>query len=86
MFHYKIKIMLDIEKRIKFIMSEVLDLNQDILNDDSSTNNLEEWDSMNHMNLIVALEEEFKCEFDEVDIENMISFKIMKKIIEKKLK
>ncbi len=78
--------MLDIEKRIKFIMSEVLDLNQDILNDDSSTNNLEEWDSMNHMNLIVALEEEFKCEFDEVDIENMISFKIMKKIIEKKLK
>ena len=37
------------------------------------------------MNLIVALEEEFKCDFDEDDIENMGSFEIMKTIIQKKL-
>ena len=77
--------MLDIEKRIIFIMSEVFDINKDTIKDDSSTNNLVEWDSMNHMNLIVALEEEFKCDFDEDDIENMVSFEIMKTIIENKL-
>ena len=77
--------MLDIEKRIIFIMSEVLDISKNMINDDSSTNNLVEWDSMNHMNLIVALEEEFKCDFDEDDIENMVSFAIMKTIIENKL-
>ena len=77
--------MLDIKKRIKFIMSEIFDINEDMIKDDSSTNNLVEWDSMNHMNLIVALEEEFKCEFDEEDIETMVDFKILKTIIENKL-
>ena len=77
--------MLDLDKRIRLIMSEVLDIKEDKINDDSSTSSLDEWDSMNHMNLIVALEEEFKCEFDEDDIENMISFKIIKTTIEKKL-
>ena len=76
--------MLDIEKRIRLIMSEVFDINQDSIKNDSCTNNLVEWDSMNHMNLIVALEEEFKCEFDEDDIENMVSFEIMKITIQKK--
>ncbi len=77
--------MSDIEKRIIFIMSEVFDINKDTIKDDSSTNNLVEWDSMNHMNLIVALEEEFKCEFDEVDIETMVNFQILKTVIENKL-
>ena len=77
--------MSDIEKRIIFIMSEVFDINKDTIKDDSSTNNLVEWDSMNHMNLIVALEEEFKCEFDEDDIEIMVSFETVKTIIENKL-
>ena len=77
--------MLDIEKRIIFIMSEVFDINKDMIKNDSSTNNLVEWDSMNHMNLIVALEEEFKCDFDEDDIEIMVSFETVKTIIENKL-
>ena len=77
--------MLDIEKRIIFIMSEVFDINKDMIKNDSSTNNLVEWDSMNHMNLIVALEEEFKCDFDEDDIEIMVSFEVLKTIIENKL-
>ena len=77
--------MLDIEKRIIFIMSEVFDINKDLIKNDSSTNNLVEWDSMNHMNLIVALEEEFKCDFDEDDIEIMVSFETVKRIIENKL-
>ncbi len=66
-------------------MSEVFDINKDMIKNDSSTNNLVEWDSMNHMNLIVALEEEFKCDFDEDDIEIMVSFEIVKTIIENKL-
>ena len=77
--------MLDIEKRIILIMSEVFDINKDMIKNDSSTNNLVEWDSMNHMNLIVALEEEFKCDFDEDDIEIMVSFETVKTIIENKL-
>jgi len=77
--------MTSIEERIKQIMSLVLDVDKYLINDDSSTDSFEEWDSMNHMNLIVALEEEFECEFDEEDIENMINFNVIKNNIEAKL-
>ena len=77
--------MLNIDKRIKLIISNVFDIEENLVKDDSSNDSLEQWDSMNHMNLIVALEEEFECEFDEDDIENMLSFKIIKDRIEKKL-
>ncbi len=73
--------MLGIEKRIRLIISVVFDMNQDLIKNDSSINNVLEWDSMNPMNLIYALEEEFKFYFDE--IENNVSFEIMKITIKK---
>ena len=75
--------MASIEERIKQIMSVVLDVDKYLIKEDSSTDSIENWDSMNHMNLIVALEEEFECEFDEEDIEDMINFSIIKNKIEK---
>jgi acyl carrier protein len=33
-----------------------------------------QWDSLKHINLIFALEDEFELEFDEQDIERMISY------------
>ena len=70
--------MSNIDKRIKQIMSVVLDVEEFLIDDNSSTDTIEQWDSMNHMNLIVALEEEFECEFDDEDIENMINFNAIK--------
>ena len=77
--------MLDTDKRIKLIISDVFDIDENLVQDDCSSDSLEQWDSMNHMNLIVALEEEFECEFDDDDIEYMLNFKIIKAKIEKKL-
>ena len=77
--------MLNIDKRIKLIISNVFDIEENLVKDDSSNDSLDQWDSMNHMNLIVALEEEFECEFDEEDIENMINFNVLKNTIEDKL-
>jgi len=34
----------------------------------TTANDIEEWDSLNHMNLIRAIEEEFKIEFDFFEI------------------
>tara|TARA_Y100000991_G_C21701620_1_gene233962 strand:+ start:126 stop:362 length:237 start_codon:yes stop_codon:yes gene_type:complete len=74
-----------IDKRIKNTMAIVFEINENDIGDNSSSDDILSWDSMNHMNLVVALEEEFKCEFDEDDIENMLTFNLIKIIINEKI-
>lgn len=62
------------ESRVKKVMSEVLNINADSINNDSSPFNIENWDSLKHMNLIVALEEEFKVQFDDEEIVDSMGF------------
>ena len=45
----------------------------------------EKWDSLHHLNLIVALEDEFDIEFEPEEIAEMKSFSAIKKTIESKL-
>jgi len=65
------------ENRIKKVMSDVFNINLNSINNDSSPDNIENWDSLNHMNLIVALEEDFNIEFDDKDIENLLNFQLI---------
>ncbi len=44
----------------------------------------EKWDSLNHLNLIVELEDEFDMEFEPEEIAEMKSFDAVKKMIESK--
>lgn len=73
------------ENRIKKVMSEVLDIEEILINDSTSAEMIENWDSLKQMNLIVALEEEFDIEFDGEDLENLINFKLICLIIQEKL-
>jgi acyl carrier protein len=65
------------ENRIKKVMSNVFNINVDSINNESSPDNIENWDSLKHMNLIVALEEDFDIEFDDNDIENLLNFQLI---------
>ncbi len=71
----------EIDQRIKLIMSTIFEIDINTINDNSSFDLIENWDSMNHMNLIVALEEEFNIQFSDDDIENLLNFKLIKFII-----
>ncbi len=43
------------------------------VSDDFSPDHCEEWDSLKHMNLIMAIEEEFNIQFGEGQIVEMLS-------------
>jgi acyl carrier protein len=60
--------------KIKEIMSLVFSIPADSIKDDASTQNLENWDSLNHMNLVVALEQEFQIRFEDDEIIKIVSF------------
>ena len=77
--------MSDIDQRIKSVLSVVFGIDEKEINEDSANDNIEAWDSLNHMTMVVALEEEFELEFDEDDIENLLNFKLIRIIVEEKL-
>ena len=63
------------ENRVKEIMASVLGLDISEINDNTSTDTVEKWDSLKSINLVMALEEEFGIKFDEEDIMNMPNYK-----------
>jgi len=73
------------ENRIKKVMSNVFNINVDSINNESSPDNIENWDSLKHMNLIIALEEDFDIEFDDNDIENLLNFQLINLTIKERI-
>ena len=73
------------ENKIKNVMSAIFNIDVNEINQDSSPDNIDNWDSMAHMNLIVGLEEEFNLEFDETEISEMMNLKLICLIVSEKL-
>ena len=71
--------------KIKNIMSSVFNVELSEIDDTSTQGDLDNWDSLGHMNLIVALEEEFGVEFDEEEIVEMMNFKLICLIVSEKV-
>ena len=51
----------------------------------ASQNNLKNWDSINHMNLILAIEKEFDITLDNNDVVKLSDFKSCFQLIKNKL-
>ena len=71
----------NIEDRIKNVMSAVFEIPIQEINDQSSSDKIVSWDSLKHMNLVIALEEEFNMQFSENEILEMKNFILIKEII-----
>jgi acyl carrier protein len=72
------------EERIKKIMALIFEIDIADIKDDSSPDTIEKWVSLKHMNMIVALEEEFGVTFREDEIVEMIEYKIIYETIKSK--
>ena len=55
------------------VLSSILNVDRRSLTPQSSRDSLEEWDSMKHMYVVLALEEEFSVEFSDDEIANLVS-------------
>ena len=51
------------------------------INDASSMDNIKTWDSLGHMNLILALEDEFKVTIPDEDAGIISSYKLIKVVL-----
>ena len=75
-----------IMKLVNEIFIDVLDNDDIVLSRETSAKDIEEWDSLNHIQLIVAIEKKFKQRFTTAEINGWKNVGEMCDAIEKKLK
>ena len=73
-----------LNERISKIMGQVLNVPADQIDGNTSPDTHEQWDSLRHMNLIMALEEEFAVSFSEDEIVNMLTVDAIRGVLGKK--
>jgi acyl carrier protein len=73
------------DNRLKKVLSEILDLHIEDINDKTSQNNVEQWDSLKQINLVIALEEEFEIQITDDSIQELIDYKSIKEIVQKQI-
>jgi acyl carrier protein len=70
--------------KIKLIIAQILNLGIEEINDDASTSNLPEWDSLKHMNIIFAVEEQLEITFEDDEIMELNSLQKIVNALQKR--
>ena len=72
--------------KILDIMSSVFEVELSTLNEDSSIDSIENWDSIRHLNLILALEEEFNITIPDEEVGDLVNYKLIELIVNEQSK
>lgn len=71
-------------QNIQRTISAVLGIEENLITEDSSPDNLPGWDSVNHLNIIMALEEACGTSFSPEETMEMTSVKLINLLLEEK--
>jgi acyl carrier protein len=71
-------------ERVRGIASDVLQVAPGSLSAESSPQTVESWDSVQHLNLVLALEEQFAVQFEPDEMDEMKSIGAIAGILAKK--
>lgn len=77
---------IEILKKLEEIFKDVFDLDVIELNDDVVADDIEEWDSLSHIQLIMGIEEEFNIELSAREVKELADVGEMVSCIQSKLK
>ena len=69
------------DMKLKKVISNVLGVSIDTINDNSSPDSIDKWDSLSHLNLVMAIEAEFDVELTPEDSMDMLSVKLIRMIL-----
>lgn len=67
------------------VFRDVMDDDSIVLRPDLTANDVEEWDSFNHINLIVATEQKFGIKFQTAELEGMQNVGELVRLVQQKL-
>jgi acyl carrier protein len=70
-------------EQVRKIASDVFGIPADKITAESSPETIENWDSMQHLNLVLAIEERFGVQLEPEDIEQMKTIASVASVVEK---
>jgi len=71
------------EQKLKNAFKDALEISDELINNDLEYNGIKEWDSVAHMALIAAIEQEFDIMIDTDDVIDLSSYAKAKEIVAK---
>lgn len=72
---------MDIETRLRKVFTEALDLGGDVDVDALTYRGIEAWDSVGHMSLVAAIEDEFDIELGTDQVIDLASFQVARTLV-----
>ena len=73
------------EEKLKEVMGDTFDIDEDDISHETSNETIEQWDSLNHLRLVTALEGEFDISLTMDEINTMTSYPKIVELVTKHL-
>jgi acyl carrier protein len=70
------------DDKLKKVLAAVFKIEVTAINDDTSVDTVDRWDSLNHLNLILALESEFGVSFSEEQSVEIMNYPLIKMVLQ----
>jgi acyl carrier protein len=64
---------MDVQEKVIQVLVNILQVLPEEISTKTTSDDVEKWDSMNHINMILALEQEFGIRYDEEQVVSMLS-------------
>jgi acyl carrier protein len=71
----------EVFNKVQDIFRDIFDDSGLIINDSTNSNDIEDWDSLNHVALIAAIEREFKIKFSFAELASLKNVGLMVDLI-----
>jgi acyl carrier protein len=69
------------EFKLKEVLHKIFKIEISSINDETSVDTVDIWDSLKHLNLVIALEEAFNITFTEEESVEIMSYPLIKAIL-----
>ena len=77
---------MNVTDKLKEIFANIFFVDPKIIHNKLSQEEVDNWDSLQHLNLILAIEEEFEISISPEEATEMLNFQLIVLLIEEKLK
>ncbi len=74
----------EIKDRTRAVLARALKVDPQSVADDASQMDLTQWDSVRHMNVVLAIESDFEIEFEDAELPTLTSLPMLVAAIEKR--
>ena len=74
--------MATMEEKLKNVLGDVFKIEPQSINDDTSVDNVEKWESLTHLNLVLALEDAFNISFSEEQTVEILNYSLIKLVLQ----